>query len=99
MALHLEMFFAKGSKARIRSIYRESIAIDLLVAPMSLGSILAMTARKGGKKREKSNRSPGVCVDRGARAVHGKRAASRVRGGGGFGADRSDPARDESDSP
>jgi hypothetical protein len=50
MALHLEMFVAKGSKALIREIDRESIEIDLLVAPMSIGPVLAMTA---GKRRKR----------------------------------------------
>jgi hypothetical protein len=49
MALHLETFFAGGSNALIVNIHRESLANRPLVASMSIGSSLAMTAVKGGK--------------------------------------------------
>ena len=79
MALHLETFVASGSRALIFDIHRESMGNRLVVGSMSIGSILAMTAVKGGKN-VRSRTVVWVCVDRRAGAVTGSVLLSLRRG-------------------
>jgi hypothetical protein len=54
MALHLETLVASGSRALIVEIHRESMGNRLVVASMSTGSLLAMTAVKRRKRNVRS---------------------------------------------